>query len=296
MAEEKEHEYGDGLPEQPKKVKLNSAVVWMLVILPLGLLAGSVLGIYRYYDRKEELTHRASKAISSDEIRQILDNYGQRFGDRNFLTEQGRETLRSVSKNIAGELQSNNSMLLSGEDKGNHEAGGVVWKTYWADVVGAEDEKVFFVATTYEGKQSLGNAASMAVMITVAKSLAGLELDYTLRFVFIPTKKNLLDQVAWLNEHCLRPSETNLGVFFLMEDPQIKDDDGQENSWRVTGGDVNWAGELMKGSRVMHYGAVSLTHGVLDEKKAYTGGEVSDVELAAKGLREILFMVLGADR
>ncbi len=291
------HAYGDGLPEELSKPKLNSLVVWMLVLLPLGIFAGTAYGLYFGFNKKKELVHRASKKISSDEIHQIMTNYAVHFGDRTYETEEGIETLKLVEKNITGELQTNNSMLLNGEDKSAFEAAGLVWKSSWVDVAAAEPEKVFYLATSYDGRQSLGNASKIALMITTAKSLAGVELDYTLRFVFLPKQQPMGQQVEWINAHCKGPAEKNIGVFFLGHySAEEGKKNRQEGTWSVTDGDIAWGQELMKESRVMHYGAANIHHAVLDKSRSYTESDVSEIEQAARGLREILFFVLGGDR
>ena len=293
MAEE--YDFKDGLPKVAKP-KFNGIVVWMLLLLPLGLIAGTVVGVYRYWNQEEILANRASKQINQQEVKQILNNYGSFFGDRDYATPDGRKALSLVAKNLAGELQSNNSSLLSYNDRGQYEAEGVQWKTFWADARGTNSDEVFFVVTSYDGRQGLRHSAKMALMITVAKSLAAANLDYTLRFVFVPVERSLGEQRAWVEKYCLKTSEENKGMFFLAHGKKVAADAVREDSWKVTDGDVSWAQEILKGTRVMNFGAAALHHGVLAEGVEYTEADVIRVESAAKGLRQLLFLVMGGDR
>lgn len=292
-----EHDFGDGIAPEPTKAKLNSIVIWFLLLLPMGIILGTSVGMYRYYNKEEELAHTASKQISSTEMSQILQNYTQFFGDRHYNSKEGVAALRAVTANLMGELQPNNSMLVAGSDEGSYEAAGEVWKTYWADIKGSTNIRdVFFVVTSYDGKNELRNAAKIALSITVAKSLAAQGLDYTLRFVFVPIERDLIEQKEWVEQHCMKNGETNVGMFFLAHGKTPEVDVVRQDSWKVTDGDTLWADELLKGTRVMHYGIASLHHGVLNANVPYTGSESDRVVQAARGLREILFLVMGGDR
>lgn len=290
-------DYGDGIAPELETLKRNTIAMWFLALLPIGLFLGTSVGLYRYFNKEEELSHKASKQISKVELEQIIRNYSSYFGDRNFNTEAGLKATRAVSNNLAGELQSNNSMLVSGSHDSSHEAGGVVWSAHWADIKGSTKMRdVFYVVTTYDGVNNLGNAVKIALPIVVAKSLAANELDYTLRFVFAPEEKDLKAQQAWVETHCMKPSESNIGMFFLSHGEKVEKDTYRQDSWKPTGGDILWADELLKGSRVMHFGIANLQHGVFDIETEFSGSEIGRIERAAHGLRTILFMVMGGDR
>jgi hypothetical protein len=290
-------DFGDGLPQEQEKAKTLSFVVWLLMLLPLGLTVGTIWGLTLYLNREKDLSHKASTPIRVEEIQQILNNYASFFGDRGFSSEEEIKAMSMVANNIVGELQANNSLLLEGSDLASYEAAGLSWRSLWGDIPGSKRSQVFFVVTSYDGKRSLANAAKIAVPLTVGKSLAAVEIDFTLRFLFLPKQASLDEQEAWIRKHCMKDHETAVGMFFLghlsnQEAGKIM----QEGSWKATDGDLNWASEILKGSRAMHFGKVNLHHAVLYADREFTGGEAREVENAAKGLREILFMVTGADR
>ena len=290
-------DYGDGIATELEKCKSNTVAMWFLALLPIGLFLGTSIGLYRYFNKEEELSHKASKQISKVELEQIIRNYSSYFGDRNFNTKEGQKATRAVSNNLAGELQSNNSMLVSGSHDSSHEAGGVVWSAHWADIKGSTKMRdVFYIVTTYDGVNNLGNAVKIALPIVVAKSLAATELDYTLRFVFAPEEKDLKSQREWVETYCMKPSESNIGMFFLSHGEKVQKETYRQDSWKPTDGDILWADELLKGSRVMHFGIANLQHGVFDIETDFSGSEISRIEQAAHGLRTILFMVMGGDR
>lgn len=290
-------EFNDGIPEIKEFHGGRSITVWFLVLLPVGLLVGSAIGIFRHVKVEETIEIKASQKINNDEIGQILSNYIHYFGARDLQTKNGREQASLVAKNLAGELQSTNSMMISGSDRGAFEAGDKTWKSYWADIRGVKNsKKIFFLVSSYDGANDLGNAAKIALPIIVAKSLAAEQLDYTLRIVFIPIERDLDAQREWIETHCMKTNEMNLGMFFLSHGDVEYGKGLRHDSWKISAGDRNWAGELLKGTRVMHFGMANLHHGVLDEGVKYQGADVSRVEQAALGLRRILYLVMGADR
>ena len=189
-------------------------IAWFLILLPLGLVFGTVWGLYQYFSEQEVLQQRVSKKISLDEISQILDNWSDKLGPRHFDDKASMEQLRLASKMLAGELQTNNSGLLDGSDKGVFEKNGQVWPTRWVEIPGANRDEVFFVVTSYDGTKELRDSAKIALMVSVAKSLGATPLDYSLRFVFTPSQLPLAEQKKWVEQQCLKQWEKQASACF----------------------------------------------------------------------------------
>ena len=296
MKTQTENPYNDGIPSDSEGTKTNKVILWFLAVLPLGIAFGTGWGLYRHFSQQEIAIQKASKKISRSEITQILENWSQTLGSRSFSTKEEIDQLSLGAKMLSGELQTTNSGLINMNDNGSYQKTGRAWPTYWADIAGSESSKVFFIATSYDGKQSLRNGAKIALMLSVAKSFAAETLDFTLRFAFVPEEQELVAQQQWIEDNCLSPSESSLGIFFLAHGETDLKDNVRKDSWKVSGGDTLWANEILKESRVMQYGVANLHHGVLNRDEIYTKKDAARVEAAAKGLRNILFLAMGGDR
>lgn len=290
-----ENPYKDGIPEA-KTPRKGGRIAWFLIILPIGIAFGTVWGLFQYFSGQEEIQQKASKKISRPEISQILDNWSNQLGPREFNSNKGMEQLSLAVKMLSGELQTNNSGLINRSDKGGYEENDRVWPTLWADVRGTNSDQVFFIATSYDGTKELRDSAKIALMITVAKSLAATPLDYTLRFVFTPKELPLAEQKQWIEKQCLSKGEKSIGIFLLAHDQNPDKEETRQDSWKASAGDAAWAAEILNGTRVMQYGVANLRHGVLKEGHAYSTNDAARVEAAAKGLRSILFIAMGGDR
>jgi len=287
--------FKDGIPDEPNAPRKNSFILWFIAILPLGLILGSAWGLYLYFSQPETIAQKASKAISRSEITQILTGWGSELGDRSTITPEGRSNLSLGGKILAGELQTLNSGLINKKDANSFVEAGRPWEIHWLNIPGEARDRVLFVVTSYDGEANLRNAAKVAIPITVAKSLAAEDLDFSLRFVFLPKQQDLESQQTLIESACLESGETNLGIFFLGQTSPSQDS-FDADLWKASTGDLLWANEIMKGSRVMNSGMADLYHGVLKPNTPLTTADSARVEKAAQGLRNILIFATGGDR
>jgi len=283
---------GDGIEEE--KDNRQKVSFWMLfvIILPLGIAIGAGWGLYRHFTQQEENQFKVSQDISLEDIRGSLSHYVDTIAPRSLDSEEGRAALARASKNVDGELSFNNSTLRTKayNTKELFTSHGKIWHTHWIDVEGKSRDKVFVVATSYAGNQSMGGASKMAMMFSLVKSLAGEEFDETIRFVFVPVNTTATETQDWVTRYALDGAELT-GIVLFNE--VAEDTKAVAEGWSLLG-DSAWGAKLLDGQPLGdEVGMAQLYHPLLEDIKV---GQVSErlVERVAKATMQLKDIVVGA--
>ena len=215
------------------------------MILPVGVVIGTIIFMFMYFynERRDEQerTVIGSHEIRVDDLDDMVGKFTDWIGSRDVDTEQGRNGLKSAASMIEGRLGPQNLGLKV--EKGPGEAKyGLLWKSLWVDVRGqSSPDKVVIAAVSFSGVGEVADANVVSTMVMLAASMARDENSKTVRFVFLPLKRNPTEQNKWLLENCIQKGEVCdgiIGVGLMETDPEV----GGE-VWQVvtgSGGNQEW--------------------------------------------------------
>ena len=179
-------DYGDGLPEEPKKP--NPAWKIAMVGAPAFLLlsTGWALWIWWKESQDDSVDPRlalASVAAEVVELEDSLHKLSSVLGPRDWESAEGRINMRRAIALIDGTLSPRNyGFVVRRGERVSYE--GEPWPTVWVDLLGGGDpERVVLVNAAYDGSD-----AEIALVLAVARDLRDEQFHCTVRFVFHPSR------------------------------------------------------------------------------------------------------------
>lgn len=286
--------------EEPKEDKLPCVYKVLLMVLPVGVVVGTIVFMiaYFYMEREEEMerTVIVSHGLRVSDLEDMVDKFTDRIGERNIDTERGRIGLRRAASMIEGRLGPQNVGFPVRKCQGEA-AYGLLWKSLSVEIRGeGKPEEVVFAAVSFSGEGEVADANCVSTLMMLAQSMARVKPVRTLRFVFLPADRTPAEQNQWLLRRCLKPGEVLAGVVGLktmqgapetgVEDWQPDDSVGHDKAWWEF---LSSGGERPGGQTL----AVWVTHPVFSSE-AWIGKKRQRLERSLGAAREIRGWLLRA--
>jgi len=154
---------------------------WFLMIIPLGLMVGTVTSTYNHLKHDRQKDEMQQYRVSEDFNKQSLeDDLRKAFATPN---QEAKTTLKGISSSNG--LNHYLKLRQVGDDTG---------ALGYYDVKAEEEEnqkQIIAVVTELDEENAGSRAAMIAIKISVMKSVFGeTDFKHTLRFIFLPSKKS----------------------------------------------------------------------------------------------------------
>ena len=176
--------------QQSDTPKSTRRIVWLLVILPLWLVSSTLVGLWMWTKREDEV-HEPAKfamAIDQESVRQELVKVVELIGSRHTTSEGARTGLRRMAAYIEGTLGPDNAGYRIERVVGPA-VGEDAWPILLATLPGKEGSPLW-VVTAYDQSSAGGgveaNATGVVSVLAVAQEVAGDRPDRPIVFAFLP--------------------------------------------------------------------------------------------------------------
>ncbi|NNJ86821.1 MAG: hypothetical protein HKP20_06600 [Akkermansiaceae bacterium] len=258
--------------DQPEQDTPRRIYKVLLMILPVGVLIGTIVFMFMYFylEREEEKNYAVivSHGLRISDLEDMVNKFTDRIGERDLETEQGRVGLRRAASMIEGRLGPQNVGFPVSKSEGEA-AYGLLWKSLAVEIEGAQKpDEIIFAAVSYSGAGKVADANCTSTLMMLASAMARQKTDRTLRFVFLPLDKSPAEQNRWLLERCLKPGEKCFGIIGLktMEKPPVTGEPAWQLSSASPNGETWWnnlrTGDATQRSLGTDIPSVWLTHPV----------------------------------
>ncbi|SHJ62283.1 hypothetical protein SAMN02745181_2202 [Rubritalea squalenifaciens DSM 18772] len=280
---------------------------WLLMLLPIGLAVGTITSLVQHLRKdqieQEQAAFKVAVELNVQDIGTAMDG-ALVIGERNMESELGRKNIRSTRRFIEGVVSPGGTGLQFQKVKSTNIDEKTVYQSY-VDITKYQKDKlenkvlplkqerqVIAVLIELEGEKTRGNAAKLAIIPSVIRSLAEFKPETTLRFILAPARKDLSGHLADTRQQLLGEKETLLALIVLKEKPDATA--AEANDWTTLSGDPQLLETLKSNTQFTQSPgsplSAELTHPALLNEKAQeiTEPQVNVALTAASQLRDML--------
>lgn len=205
---------------------------WIIMILPLGLLVGTILSVINHLDHdKKEKEHNQFKvavALNADDIKTGMER-SLLIGERSETTEFGRKNTQTVRLFLQGSVSPAGSGLIFTEKRALSVNGDAPFVSY-VDIPGINEDEILLVVIELVDKKSKGDASKLGLTPSLIRSLIDEKPLKTIRFVFTPTTRSAEEHANALSELTLKKKNKLAKVIVLKTQPEVAISD--LNDWK----------------------------------------------------------------
>ena len=205
--------------------------LWILMILPIGLIAGTVLSLINHLDHdKKEKEHNQFKvavALNAADIKTAMER-PLLLGERSETTEFGRKNTQTARLFLQGSVSPAGSGLIFSEKRALSVNGDSPFVSY-VDIPGINEDEIILVVIELVDKKSKGDASKLGLTPSLIRSLIDEKPLKTIRFVFTPTMRSAEEHANSLSELILEKKQTLDKVIVLKTQPEVSVTD--TNDW-----------------------------------------------------------------
>lgn len=270
---------------------------WLLMLLPIGLIVGTVTSLTQALrkdkEEQEQKQYQIAVELNAEDIRTGMER-ALLIGERSMHSEIGRENIRTTRRFIQGVVSPAGTGLQFTKVKSTNVDEKTVYQTY-VDIPGREPEKIIAILIEMEGEKNKGNAAKLAIIPSVIRSLAEYKPRYTLRFVLAPEKKDSQDHFTDISIQLLSPKDQLLALITLREKDKVSIQ--EDNDWTLQTGNQALL-NYMQGKAEISIDTpttltADITHPALhtEQVETITDPQVKATLTAASQLRDMLMQV-----
>jgi hypothetical protein len=172
------------LPRCPKWL------AWLLVIVPLWLIASAGYAVWRYHDQQKKAAlidgQRFAKSVSMNFLADDLRKFAEIIGERNGSSETARRGLKSASTMIEGTLGPSNTGYEVRRTPGPSD-----WPLLQVGIHGKNPtQPAVWVIASYDSRPGSpgieANGTGVCATLAAAQALAGDNPSRPIRFLFVP--------------------------------------------------------------------------------------------------------------
>jgi hypothetical protein len=208
---------------------------WIIMILPIGLVVGSITSVVHHLRQNEEKESQkefqVAVALNADDIESAM-TLSLLIGKRNITTEMGRNNIQAVNRFIQGAVSPGGiGLQFTGVNITTN--GQKKLSLAYTDIEG--DKKNEFVVLVIEliGEKGKSDAAKIGLSPSLIRSLAGDKPLYSLRFVLSPETLSASQHAQSLRKHTLSSRKQILHkVIVLKEQDVVNITD--PNDWKIS--------------------------------------------------------------
>ncbi|MEO1858182.1 MAG: hypothetical protein ABGY95_12570 [Rubritalea sp.] len=207
---------------------------WIIMILPIGLVIGTVTSVINHLRQNEEkeaqLEFKVAVALNAKDI-QIAMERAQLLGERNLSTKLGRKNTSSVSRFIQGSVSPGGTGIQF--TKANTNASGEnQLQLAYADIEGAKKNEFVAVVIELIGEKGQADTAKLGLTPSLIRSLAEANPTYTLRFILSPETQSASKHAQSLRRNTLSSEKQKLHKVIVLKE-QDSVDISDPNDWKT---------------------------------------------------------------
>lgn len=240
-------------PSKPKRY------LWIIMILPIGLIIGTVTSTYNHLKSDQEEDKGLENWVSQDfNAKSLKADIDIAF---DYPTDDVDQQLRRVSSALGLDSYLSTRMLKNRQGK-----------VGYLDIDGKDKEKILAVVVELDQADKGAQSTQIGLSVAVIKSLLGERgFAQTLRFIYVPETKSALE----LEKDVIERGETYSTIYVLRPFQGERDLEGK----------VKWKAEPAPDLKNVYF----LSHPALNTGKDEMSEQHIDLTLdASKSLRELL--------
>ena len=207
---------------------------WIIMILPVGLVIGTVTSLVNHLRQNEEkeaqLEFQVAVALNAKDIEITMDR-ALLLGQRNLTTELGRNNTQTVSRFIQGSVSPGGTGIQFTETNINS-AGNRKIKLAYADIIGAKKNDFVAVVIELVGEKGKADAAKLGLTPSLIRSLSEAKPTHSLRFVLSPETQSAKKHAESLRNNTLESNKQRIHkVIVLKQQDEVEISD--PNDWKI---------------------------------------------------------------
>jgi hypothetical protein len=261
---------------------------WIIMILPIGLVIGSITSVVHHLRQNEEKESQqefqVAVALNANDIESAM-THSLLIGKRNIATEVGRNNILAVNRFIQGAVSPGGTGLQFTEvNITTHEQKKL--RLAYTDIEGFKKNEFVVLVIELVGKKGKSDAAKLGITPSLIRSLAEAKPLYSLRFVLSPETQSADQHAQSLRKHTLSSQKQRLHkVIVLKEQNEVKITD--PNDWNISASSPT---QLASNSE---QNSIEITHPVLRKEAAKEiSPEFSKATLKAADQLRVLLLKL----
>ena len=211
---------------------------WFLLILPLGILVGSITSTCN------TLKHDMEKEDASKYVVSIQVNEKAVLDDLKKLYSNPPKTNQAMIRFLSSSITENPDQYL--KQIGYAKVDGETMVAGYMDIKGEEEEKVIVLAVELDREHSMGTAALKTLTVAMIRSIKGeKDFRYTVRLVYLPQSATPEEHLTEIDKRILAKGESMQGLLLLRETDSYEE--GQPEVWAELSGKGDLTERLKRG-------------------------------------------------
>lgn len=207
---------------------------WIIMILPIGLVIGTVTSVVNHLRQNEEkeaqLEFQVAVALNAKDIDSTMER-SLLIGKRHTATDVGRNNIQAVNRFIQGSVSPGGTGIQFTETN-IKSADNRKIKLAYADVPGTKKNDFVVLVIELIGEKGRADAAKIGLTPSLIRSLTEAEPLYSLRFVLSPETKNAKQHAETLRNHTLTSHKQEIRKVIVLKE-QENVDITDPNDWKI---------------------------------------------------------------